>query len=211
MARIALGVRRLSIVDVEGGHQPVFNEDDTVIAIQNGELYNHVARRLDARGPPFRQPLRYRDPAASLRTRRSGVRRSPLGEVRPGRLGLRRPARSLARDRLGVKPLYWARSGDSVVFASELKCLLASGLVEPRVDYDAVDVYLTLGYVPAPRTLLKGVNKLLPGHALVIEDGTCREEAYWRFPTPAPDDRPAGSRNTRRKRSLCSASPFADG
>src|SRR5207249_7257349 len=76
----------------------------------------------------------------------------------------------LARDRLGIKPLYYARRGDLVVFASELKALLASGLIEPDLDYDALDAYLTLGYFPAPQTPIAGVSKLLPGHLLVVDD-----------------------------------------
>jgi asparagine synthase (glutamine-hydrolysing) len=100
--------------------------------------------------------------------------------------GARRRA-VVVRDRLGVKPLYWARCGDLVVFGSELKAVLASGLVEPRLDYEAIDAYLTFGFLPGPRTPLAGVHKLLPGHRLVVEPGGVRTEAYWRYPLPAPD------------------------
>ena len=93
----------------------------------------------------------------------------------------------IARDRLGVKPLYWAVADDRVVFASELKSLLASGLFGVSIDADAIDTYLTLGYVPAPQTPLRGIRKLLPGHALIVENGRVREEPYWRFPPPAPE------------------------
>ncbi len=91
----------------------------------------------------------------------------------------------LARDRLGVKPLYWARRGDLVVFASELKSVLASGLIEPELDYDAIDAYLTFGFVPGPRTPLEGVSKLLPGHRLVVDADGVRAERYWAYPQPA--------------------------
>ena len=77
----------------------------------------------------------------------------------------------LARDRLGVKPLYYAQVGDLLVFGSELKSVLASGLVDPELDYEAIDAYLTLGFFPGPRTPLRGVTKLMPGHRLVVEDG----------------------------------------
>ncbi len=186
---IALGVRRLSIVDVEGGHQPFANEDETVWAIQNGELYNHDSVRADlrARGHTLRTrcdteilPHVYEDfgPGVPERVR--------------GKFGLavwdatRRRA-VLARDRLGVKPLYWARAGDFVVFASELKSLLASGLVEPALDYDAIDAYLTFGFFPAPSTPLANVSKLLPGHRLVVSDGKVEIDAYWSYPRPAAD------------------------
>ena len=93
----------------------------------------------------------------------------------------------LVRDRLGVKPLYWAKVGDLLVFASELKSLLASGLISGELDYDAIDAYLTLGFVPAPRTPLLQVSKLMPGHRLVIEDGTFEIERYWTYPEPRVD------------------------
>jgi asparagine synthetase B (glutamine-hydrolysing) len=114
----------------------------------------------------------------------------------------------LARDRLGVKPLYWARSGDLLVFASELKSLLASGLIGGELDYEAIDAYLTLGFVPAPRTPLAQVSKLLPGHQLVIEDGGFKIERYWNVPradrrlpeTPRRGVRRGPARGARRGR-----------
>ena len=93
----------------------------------------------------------------------------------------------LARDRLGVKPLYWAQRGDLVLFGSELKSVLASGLIEPELDYEAIDAYLTFGFLPGPRTPLAGVQKLLPGHRLIIDPEGARSEAYWHYPKPAPD------------------------
>jgi asparagine synthase (glutamine-hydrolysing) len=183
---VALGVRRLSIVDVEGGHQPFASEDDHVWAIQNGELYNHDRLRaeLRARGHAFQSrcdtevlPHLYEE---------EGTR---FAERLRGKFGIavwdeaRRRA-VLARDRLGVKPLYWARADDLLVFASELKSLLASGLVEPDLDYVAIDSLLTFGFVPGPRTPLAGVSKLLPGHRLVVEPGGVRLEQYWAYPKP---------------------------
>ena len=90
----------------------------------------------------------------------------------------------LARDRLGIKPLYYARSGDVLVFASELKSLLASGLVDPaRLRGDRRLPYAS-GYFPGPRTPLEGVSKLMPGHVLVVGNGRCRTERYWQYPEP---------------------------
>jgi asparagine synthase (glutamine-hydrolysing) len=184
---VALGMRRLSIVDIKGGHQPFVNERGDIWAIQNGELYNHERLRadLDARGHRLRTrcdteviPHLYED---------TGTR---FAEHLRGKFGIavwdqtRRRA-VLARDRLGVKPLYWALSGDLLVFASELKSVLASGLIGGELDYEAIDAYLTLGFVPAPRTPLAQVSKLLPGHRLVVEDGGFEIQRYWNYPEPA--------------------------
>ena len=183
---IALGARRLSIVDVEGGHQPVSNERGDVWAVQNGELYNHLALReeLATAGHRFGNrcdteilPHLYEESSASFPGRLRGMFGVAVWDATT------RTA-VLARDRLGIKPLYWASRGDLVVFASELKSLLASGLVEPELDYEAIDSYLTFGFVPGPRTPLAGISKLMPGHVLVVADGRIRTEPYWRFPRP---------------------------
>ena len=92
----------------------------------------------------------------------------------------------LARDRLGVKPLYYAEVDGVVVFGSELKAVLASGLVSTELDLEALDLFLTLGFVPGPRTLLRAVKKLPPGHRLVVESSTARVERYWRYPESQP-------------------------
>jgi asparagine synthase (glutamine-hydrolysing) len=189
---IAIGVRRLSIVDVEGGHQPFENEDGTVIGAQNGELYNHDTLRqaLSQQGHRFRSrcdtevlPHLYEEYGDSF-----------VEKLR-GKFGLvvwdaRRRRAVIARDRLGVKPIYWARTGDLLVFASELKSLLASGLIERQFDPEALDAYLTLGFVPGPRTLLRGVWKLDPGGWITAGDGTLETGRYWRYPPPAPDREP---------------------
>jgi asparagine synthase (glutamine-hydrolysing) len=94
----------------------------------------------------------------------------------------------VARDRLGVKPLYYSQVGDLLLFASELKSLLATGLVQPELDLEAIDAFLSLGFVPGPRTPLRGVSKLLPGHLLVADPNGVRVEAYWEYPLPAPLD-----------------------
>ena len=188
---VALGVRRLSIVDVEGGHQPVSNETGEIWAVQNGELYNHadLRRLLRADGHPFRS--RCDTEVLPHLYERHGVR-FPV-ELR-GKFCLalwdrtRRRA-VIARDRLGVKPLYYVRVGELLVFASELKSVLASGLVSGELDYDALDMYLTFGFVPGPATLLSGVAKLTAGHLLVVEEGSVRDEEYWRYPEPRVERR----------------------
>ena len=187
---VALGVRRLSIVDVAGGHQPVSDESRRIWAVQNGELYNHerIRESLRERGHELRSrcdteilPHLYEDVGDRLPQELHG--KFALAAWDTGRhRGV------LARDRLGVKPLYFSVVDELLVFASELKSLLASGLVETTLDVEAIDVYLTLGYFPGPRTPLANVRKLLPGHRLVV-DGGVREEPYWTYPRPAPEPR----------------------
>jgi len=185
---IALGVRRLSIVDVEGGHQPFSTEDGEIWAIQNGELYNHADVRSQLEREGHRFLSRCDTEVIPHLYEREGPR---FVDALRGKFGLalwdgRRRIAVVARDRLGVKPLYYARAGDLLVFASELKSLLASGLVDPALDYEAIDAYLTFGFVPAPRTPLAGVHKLRAGHRLVVESGRVRDERYWAYPEPAP-------------------------
>jgi asparagine synthase (glutamine-hydrolysing) len=188
---IALGVRRLSIIDVEGGHQPVESEDGEVVAIQNGELYNHADVRRELRHEGHAFASRCDTEVLPHLYERHGAR---FPEQLRGKFGIavwdeRRRRAVLARDRMGVKPLYWARVGDVVIFASELKSILASRLVEPELDLEAIDLYLTLGFIPGPRTPLVGVRKLAPGATLVIGQDEVREEVYWVYPEPNPDPR----------------------
>jgi asparagine synthase (glutamine-hydrolysing) len=186
---VALGVRRLSIIDVAMGHQPFSNEDRSVWAVQNGELYNHeqIHEHLARRGHRFTSrcdteilPHLYED---------AGVR---FAERLHGKFGIavwdeRRRCAVIARDRLGVKPMYYARVGDLVVFASELKSLLASGLVGAELDFEAIEAYMTLGFVPAPMTPLARVKKVMPGECVIVDPDGVRRERYWVYPKPDAD------------------------
>lgn len=184
---VALGVRRLSIVDVAGGHQPLANEDQTVWAAQNGELYNHDAVRADlvARGHRFTSRCDTEILPHLYEYAGDDVPKLVNGKFAFVVWDRMRRRALIARDRLGVKPLYYAVAGDVLVFASELKVVLASGLVDTALDYEAIDAYLTLGFFPDPSTPLASVRKLPPGHRLIV-DGGLRVEAYWEFPSPDP-------------------------
>ena len=188
---IALGVRRLSIVDVEGGHQPISNGCGTIWAIQNGELYNHLAVRdqLERDGHSFRTrcdtevlPHLYERYGPAFPAQLRGMFGLAVWDGRERRA-------VIARDRIGIKPLYYSRCGDLLLFASELKSLLASGLLDPALDYEAIDAYLTFGFFPGPKTPLAGVAKLMPGHVLVVENGHVRTEQYWGYPVPDVGER----------------------
>ena len=198
---VALGVRRLSIVDVEGGHQPFANEDGTVWAVQNGELYNH------ARGPRASSSATgtASRAAATPRSCRTSTRRhgDRFPEQLRGMFGIavwdgRERRAVIARDRLGIKPLYYARAGDLLVFASELKSLLASGLVDARARLRG-DRRVTSRSAssPGPMTPLAGVRSCMPGHLLVVDRTGVRVGAVLgAIPSPRPSAR-ADARGVR--------------
>ncbi len=181
---VALGMRRLSINDVEGGHQPLANEDDSVQVVCNGEIYNNDALRaeLGARGHTFKTRSDveviahlYEEFGTEAVKRLEGMFALALWDVRRHRL-------LLARDRLGIKPLYVSKEERRLLFGSEAKCLLTGGL-DPAIDVQALHDYLTLGYVPDPATIFANARQLPPGHLLVAEPGEgggrVRVERYW--------------------------------
>jgi asparagine synthase (glutamine-hydrolysing) len=177
-----LAFRRLSIVDVHTGHQPLGNEDGTVLIAYNGEIYNHLALRaeLEARGHRYRTRSdtetivhAYEEWGDDCVKRLDGMFAFALWDRRRRRM-------LAARDRVGIKPLYWTRSGGGVAMASEIKSLLAFPGVERRVRLEGVAEHLSLRYVASPATLFEGIHKLPPGHRLVLESGGDRVERWWR-------------------------------
>ena len=177
----ALGMTRLSIVDLTTGQQPIPNEDETVWLVCNGEIYNHAELRADlrARGHRFRSRSdvevivhAYEEAGPACVERLNGMFAFALWDERSHRL-------LLARDRLGKKPLYYAADVEKLVFASELRSLLACPGLDRVVDLEALDAYLTLEYVPAPASILRSVKKLPPAHRLVVEGNRPRTERYW--------------------------------
>jgi asparagine synthase (glutamine-hydrolysing) len=179
----ALGFRRLSIVDLAGGRQPLSNEDGTVWTVFNGEIYNfpELRRRLEAKGHTLRSTG---DTEVLVHLYEDiGTRMFPLlrGMFALAIWDAPRRTLVLARDRLGQKPLVYRKHGGRLTFASELKALLAlpESQIPRRVDAIALDQYLTYGYVPHPRTILDGVEKLPPAHYAVWKEGTLRTERYW--------------------------------
>jgi asparagine synthase (glutamine-hydrolysing) len=201
---VALGMRRLSIIDVAGGWQPIGNEDGRVQVVFNGEIYNHRAlrRQLEAAGHTFRTRSDtetivhgYEEWGERVVDHLRGMFGIALWDRARGRL-------LLARDRFGQKPLYvWEHEG-GIAFASELKSLLALPGFRGRLDRDALTRYLALGYVPEPLSIYRGVRKLRPGHLLVWERGRpVRETEYWsplRPPLAHIDEREAVEELRRR-------------
>src|SRR4051812_7885220 len=175
-----LGNRRLAVVDLVTGDQPVANETGEIVAVFNGELYNFRELRESLAGHEIRGtgdtpviPHLYEQHGLEFVERLEGMFAIALFDAPRNRL-------VLARDRLGKKPLLWTRLPDGrIAFASELKALLRLPELERRVRPQAVDDFLALQYVPGPETALEGVHKVRPGHVLVVEDGTVREQRYW--------------------------------
>jgi asparagine synthase (glutamine-hydrolysing) len=189
-----LGFRRLSIIDLAGAHQPLSNETGTVWTVFNGEIYNFPAlrRRLEAKGHDLRSKgdtevlvHLYEDEGPRMFSLLRGMFALAIWDV---------PRRTLvlARDRLGQKPLVYRHDGRQLVFASELKALLAlpENTVPRQLDPLALDHYLCFGYVPAPRTILDGTHKLPPAHYAVWHDGELALERYWQPDWNVEHERP---------------------
>jgi asparagine synthase (glutamine-hydrolysing) len=178
---IGLGHRRLSIIDLATGDQPIGNEDGSVQVIFNGEIYNfaEVRRELIGHGHRFRTNSDteviahgYEQWGERCVDRFRGMFAFAVWDATARRL-------LLARDRLGVKPLYYAAVPGGIVFGSEIKSLLEDPEVPREWRADAIDAYLTLLYIPAPDTIYRGIHKLPPAHVLVAERGTVRTSRYW--------------------------------
>jgi asparagine synthase (glutamine-hydrolysing) len=191
--RVTFGVRRLSILDVEGGHQPLCDASGRVWAMQNGELYDfprlraELARRHRLRTQTDTELLPHlwleRGPAAVEGLR--GMFAAAIHDTADGTL-------LLARDPIGVKPLYWAHVGERLLFASEMKALLTDPELPRELDLDGVGRYLALGFVPGEATPFRAIRKLRPGSRLVASPKGFRCERYWAWPDFAADPTLAG-------------------
>jgi len=187
--RVGLGFRRLSIIDLSGGHQPMANEDETVWIAYNGEIFNHAGHRapLEARGHRFRTRSDTEAIVHLYEEHGSACPRELRGMFGFAIWDEKRQSLLLARDRSGIKPMFYATTprGD-LVFGSEIKAILASGMITPEVDEAAVAEYFALGTVSGGRTLIRDVKKLEPGHTLTWKDGRITIQRYWTLPAYEP-------------------------
>jgi len=191
---VGLGMRRLSIIDLAGGHQPIFNEDRTKVIVFNGEIYNYreLQGTLKAHGHVLRTNSDtetvlhlYEDLGTACVERLRGMFAFAIWDSTNQSL-------FLARDRFGIKPLYVTAGPWGVAFASELKSILAAGLSNRELDWQALDAYLQLGYIPAPATPFVDVRKLEPGTTLLWRrDGSPLVRRYWDLPTSSAPVPPA--------------------
>src|SRR5215211_4413361 len=177
---VGLGVRRLSIIDVDGGHQPICNENETVWAIQNGEIYNfkELTRKLIKMGHRFatRSDTEvivhlYEEYGIDFVKHLEGMFAIAVWDEEEKKL-------ILARDRMGIKPLFYANLDDQLLFGSEIKAITAAGL-NLTLNTDALNYYLSLLYIPAPHTIYKEIHKLKPGHILIFHHGKLELQRYW--------------------------------
>jgi asparagine synthase (glutamine-hydrolysing) len=192
-SRAAIAMRRLAIIDLTSGQQPMFNETGEIGIVFNGEIYNYHELRadLEARGHLFGTQSDtesivhlYEEYGVDGIARLNGMFGLAIWDSREQRL-------ILARDRAGKKPLYYAPRPDGIAFASELKSLLAYPGCSREIDVAALDNYFTFGYVPAPLSIYRGIRQLQPGHLLVWEKGRIETKRYWRL---TPRQRTSASR-----------------
>jgi asparagine synthase (glutamine-hydrolysing) len=181
---VGLGMRRLSIIDLAGGHQPVFNEDKTISIVFNGEIYNFLELRSEllARGHLFSTHSDtevivhlYEDFGSECVQKLRGMFAFAIYDERAGRL-------LLARDRLGKKPLHYAVQNGTLLFASEMRSILAVRPALAKLDRPALLQYMYFGYIPDPATAFEPIRKLPPGHLLEFEKGKVCVRQYWDFP-----------------------------
>ena len=188
-AGIALGMRRLAIIDIAGGEQPVWNEDKSVVAVMNGEIYNfrELRKNLESLGHQFNShtdtevlPHLYEEFGDALVEKLNGMFAFALWDLRKKRL-------LIARDRFGEKPLYYGVFDEKLIFASEPKVLLQNPLVKAELNTDALRQYLSFDYVPAPRSIYKGISKLPSAHLLTLENGQVKTRRYWNLSFQKPE------------------------
>ena len=186
--RVALGMRRLSIIDLKTGDQPVYSEDNTVIAMINGELYNfrEIRAELDKQGHQFRTqtdveivPHLYQMYGEDFVDHINGMFAISLWDSVNKKL-------ILARDRFGEKPLYYGVFDNKLLYASEPKAMLAHPAVTAELDLSALRHYLSFDYVPSPHSIFKGIAKLPAGHMLTVENGTVKTRRYWNMTWSEP-------------------------
>lgn len=196
---VGLGHARLSIIDLsKAGHQPMCNEDGSVWIIYNGEIYNFQSLREDLKrkGHRFKSDSDtevmlhlYEEEGIEAVRHLNGMFAFAVWDQRIPRLWL-------CRDRLGIKPLVYSWNGRELAFASEIKALLKLPELSDAIDFQALDLYLAFGYVPAPMTIYAGIQKLEPGHSLVLENGRVEKTRYWDVPHPAKSSAAGGLRTT---------------
>jgi asparagine synthase (glutamine-hydrolysing) len=178
---IGLGMRRLSIIDVDGGRQPITNEDGTLTIVFNGEIFNHqpLQDALRRRGHQFKSRSDTETILHLFEEEGPACLRHLRGMFAIAIWNARTRSLFIARDRLGIKPLHYAYDGRRFIFGSEIKAILRHPAVTPTIDWTAADAFFTYGFVPAPWTIYREIRKLRPGYYMTIDQNGLRQEQYW--------------------------------
>ena len=184
----SLGATRLKIIDLGAGDQPIFSEDRDAVIVFNGEIYNHleIRKTLESRGHQFQTHCDTETVLHAFLEWDTDCFERLRGMFAVAIWCNSRHRLVLARDRLGIKPLYLAQRGADLLFASELKGILVHPEIERQLSLEGLDSYLSVNYVPAPWTLVDGIEKLPPGHWLEWRDGRINRHRYWQVPEIAP-------------------------
>ncbi|MDO6444974.1 asparagine synthase (glutamine-hydrolyzing) [Colwellia sp. 1_MG-2023] len=179
---LSIGMRRLSIIDLSGGTQPIFNEDGSIVVVFNGEIYNHkiLKSQLEALGHQFKTHSDtevlvhlYEEYGEKMFSHLRGMFAFCIWDKNQ-KVGI------IARDHFGIKPLYYSLENEQIAFGSELKTIITSQVTKKEINYQALDMYLALNYIPAPHTIYQGVNKLKPAHYIKFGEGRNTEvHQYW--------------------------------
>ncbi len=178
--KVALGMRRLAIIDLVTGHQPIHNENKTIWVILNGEIYNfpELRKKLIEKGHKFYTNSDtetivhlYEEEGENVVNRLNGMFAFAIWDKKNKIL-------LLARDRLGIKPLHFLEKDGKFIFASEIKSILMTDY-EKEIDFDALSKYFSFEYIPAPQTIFKGIKKLLPGHLIIVKENRIKIKQYW--------------------------------
>src|SRR5271154_5877550 len=184
---IGLGFRRLSIIDIEGGHQPMSDLEESVRVVFNGEIYNfpELRRELEGFGHVFRTRcdtevivLGYKQWGDEVLNRLNGMFGLAIWDERKQRL-------VIARDAFGIKPIYYEIEGGKVSFGSEIRTILAASKQSPEPDPTALNLFLRYRFTPSPYTVFKGIRKLAAGTMLIFQNGGCRIQRWYRYKPPA--------------------------
>lgn len=184
----SLGATRLKIVDLSAGDQPIYSEDRDTAIVFNGEIYNHleVRKTLESRGHRFQTHCDTETVLHAFLEWDTDCFEQLRGMFAVAIWCDSRQRLILARDRVGIKPLYIAERGEDLCFASELKGILIHPEIERQISLEGLDCFLSMNYVPSPWTLIDGIQKLPPGYWLEWQDGRIRKQAYWQMPDMAP-------------------------
>jgi asparagine synthase (glutamine-hydrolysing) len=199
---VGLGHRRLSIIDLSAaGHQPMSNEDGSIRLVFNGEIYDFrkIRKTLESKGHTLKSQTDcetiihlYEDQGIDCLKQLNGMFAFALWDGRQQKL-------ILARDRLGIKPLNYYWDGERLIFASEIKAILSDPGVPREIDHEGLNLYLTLNFIPAPRTIFRNIRKLPPGAYLLAEKGKLSIENYWDI---APEERGSEEQSGRDPQSM---------